>query len=216
MDSDLDGPLPAEEEVLGRLDRHLRHWLGAWPPASMVSVVGSERRTEPGWDGTVRPFAGITTPHGTILSVPPDRVDAVRDAGATLETILDAVPDALGQPGAVVGRGVYRYALAPAEVEPVGEWVPADAPDVLVTGTPFVDVWQAVKPAVVGIPAWPAVPRGEDWKAGVCARLGVDPATMWPRILASVRSYADLEPALVGAVERLIDFVAEPPVPPVG
>jgi hypothetical protein len=89
-------------------------------------------------------------------------------------------------------------------------------PDVLVTGTPFVDVWQAVKPAVVGIPAWPAVPRGEDWKAGVCARLGVDPATMWPRLLASVRSYADLEPALVGAVERLIDFVAEPPVPPVG
>lgn len=33
---------------------------------------------------------------------------------------------------------------------------------------------------------------------------------MWPRILASVRSYADLEPALVGAVERLIDFVTEP------
>jgi GNAT superfamily N-acetyltransferase len=137
MDSDFDGPLPAVEEVLGRLDRHLRHWLGAWPPASMVSVVGSERRTEPGWDGTVRPFAGITTPHGTILSVPPDRVDAVRDAGATLETILDAVPDALGQPGAVVGRGVYRYALAPAPVEPVGEWVPADAPDVPAWLRPF-------------------------------------------------------------------------------
>jgi hypothetical protein len=83
-------------------------------------------------------------------------------------------------------------------------------PHVLVTGTPFVDVWQAVKPAVVGIAGWPAVPHGEDWKAGVCARLGVDPATMWPRIRASVRSYADLEPALVGAVERLIDFVTEP------
>ena len=83
-------------------------------------------------------------------------------------------------------------------------------PHVLVTGTPFVDVWQAVKPAVVGIGAWPEVPRGEDWKTGVCARLGVDPLTMWPRILVSVRSYADLEPALVGAVERLIDFVTEP------
>jgi hypothetical protein len=79
-----------------------------------------------------------------------------------------------------------------------------------VTGTPFVDVWEAVKPAVAGIPAWPVVPRGEDWKTGVCARLGVDPATMWPRLLASVRSYADLQPALVGAVERLIDFVTEP------
>lgn len=83
-------------------------------------------------------------------------------------------------------------------------------PHVLVTGTPFVDVWQAVKPSALGIPAWPEVPRGEDWKAGVCARLGLDPTTMWPRIRASVRSYADLEPALVGAVERLIDFVTEP------
>ena len=137
MDSDLDGPLPGEEEVIERLDRHLRHWLGAWPPASMVTVVGSERRTEPGWDGTVRPFAGITTPHGTILSVPPDRVDAVRGAGSTLEAILDAVPDALGQPGAVVGRGVYRYALAPPSVEPIGEWVPADAPDVPAWLRPF-------------------------------------------------------------------------------
>jgi hypothetical protein len=32
---------------------------------------------------------------------------------------------------------------------------------------------------------------------------------MWRRILASVNSYADLAPALVGAVEQLIDFVTE-------
>ena len=137
MDSDLDGPLPAEEEVLGRLDRHLRHWLGDWPPPSMVTVVGSERRTEPGWDGTVRPFAGLVTPHGTILSVPPDRVEEVRGAGSTLEEMLDAVPEALGQPGSVVGRGVYRYALTPPEVEPIGEWVPAGAPDVPAWLRPF-------------------------------------------------------------------------------
>ena len=79
---------------------------------------------------------------------------------------------------------------------------------------PFVDVWEAVKPAVVGILAWPDIPRGTDWKAGVCEWLGVaDPAAMWRRILASVRTYADLEPALVGAVERLIDFVTEPAEP---
>jgi len=83
-------------------------------------------------------------------------------------------------------------------------------PHVLVTGTPFVDVWRAVKPAVAGIPAWPDVPMGIDWKAGTCARLGVDPAAMWPRLRSAVRSYADLEPPLVGAVERLIDFVTEP------
>lgn len=86
----------------------------------------------------------------------------------------------------------------------------ANHPHVLVTGTPFIDVWEAVKPGVVGIAAWPEVPRGTDWKTGVCRRLGVaDPAVMWRRILASVRSYADLAPELVGAVERLIDFVTE-------
>jgi hypothetical protein len=80
--------------------------------------------------------------------------------------------------------------------------------DVLVTGTPFVDVWQAVRPSVVGIEAWPHIPRGTEWKAGVCEVLGFgDPPAAWRRILASVSSYADLEPALVGAVERLIDFV---------
>lgn len=81
-------------------------------------------------------------------------------------------------------------------------------PHVLVTGTPFVDVWEAVKPEVVGIAAWPTVPLGTEWKLGVCAALGVsDPTTMWRRVLASVNSYVDLEPALVGAVEQLIDFV---------
>ena len=83
-------------------------------------------------------------------------------------------------------------------------------PHVLVTGTPFVDVWAAVKPAALGIAGWPDVPRGLDWKTGVCHRLGVDPVTMWSRIRAAVRSYADLEPPLVGAVEQLIDFVTEP------
>ncbi|MFM8861737.1 MAG: DUF3097 family protein [Acidimicrobiia bacterium] len=86
-----------------------------------------------------------------------------------------------------------------------------DHPDVLVCGHPFVDVWAAVKPSVVGIDAWPDVPRGRPWKEGVCAALGVDdPQVMWRRILASVTTYADLDPSLVGAVESLIDFVTEP------
>ena len=84
-------------------------------------------------------------------------------------------------------------------------------PQVLVTGTPFVDVWQAVRPAVVGLTRWPTVPKGQDWKTGICRALGEpDPATCWRRIFGSVHSYVDLEPALVGAVERLIDFVTEP------
>jgi hypothetical protein len=82
------------------------------------------------------------------------------------------------------------------------------SPHVLVTGHPYVDVWQAVKPASVGIPAWPVVPRGVPWKEGVCAALGVpDTADMWRRVLAGVRSYGDLEVPLLRAVEHLIDFV---------
>ena len=38
----------------------------------------------------------------------------------------------------------------------------------LVVGHPFIDIWQAVKPERLGISAWPAVPRGVDWKHGVC------------------------------------------------
>jgi hypothetical protein len=84
-------------------------------------------------------------------------------------------------------------------------------PHVLVTGTPFVDVWQAVKPGRAGILTWPDIPKGVDWKTAVSEWLGIgDPPTTWRHILGSVRSYADLEPALVGAVERLIDFVTEP------
>lgn len=81
--------------------------------------------------------------------------------------------------------------------------------NVLITGHPYVDVWQAVRPAAVGIAAWPEVPRGVDWKTGVCAALGVsDPATMWGRVNGAVRSFRDLQTPLITAVEQLIDFVS--------
>ena len=86
----------------------------------------------------------------------------------------------------------------------------ASDPNVLVTGTPYVDVWQAVRPSALGIPAWPVVPKGTDWKTGVCAALGVDhPGALWRRILASVDDWKQLEQPFVAAVEQLIDFVTE-------
>ncbi|MGO4613317.1 DUF3097 domain-containing protein [Nocardia sp. 2YAB30] len=84
-------------------------------------------------------------------------------------------------------------------------------PHVLVTGHPFIDVWQAVRPAAVGIARWPEVPRGEDWKIGICARLGWGtPQDGWRRVYEAVTSFRDLEAPLLGAVERLIDFVTDP------
>ncbi|MGW9306953.1 DUF3097 domain-containing protein [Saccharomonospora azurea] len=83
-----------------------------------------------------------------------------------------------------------------------------DHEHVLVTGHPYVDVWEAVKPASVGIPAWPTVPKGTDWKSGVCDALGWgEPSDGWRRVLAGVRGFRDIETPLLGAVERLIDFV---------
>jgi hypothetical protein len=89
---------------------------------------------------------------------------------------------------------------------PVGEHV-------LVVGHPYVDVWAAVKPERLGLRAWPDVPRDVEWKHGICAALGwphetqTDIARAWQQILAQVTSYADCEPALLGRVEELIDFV---------
>jgi hypothetical protein len=86
------------------------------------------------------------------------------------------------------------------------------SPDVLITGHPFVDIWEAVRPRTLRIPAWPRVPKGVPWKEGVLEALGWDEDTgaAWKRILGSVNSYADLEPALLGRVEELIDFVTAP------
>ena len=86
---------------------------------------------------------------------------------------------------------------------------------VLVTGHSYIDIWQAVKPATLGIPAWPDVPKGEDWKKGTCARLGwphadqADIAAVWRAILKKVISWKDLDRRLVTEVERLIDFTQE-------
>jgi hypothetical protein len=85
-------------------------------------------------------------------------------------------------------------------------------PQVMIAGHPYIDIWQAVKPAAVGIKAWPVVPRGVSWKDGVCAALGVaSPQEMWRRVLGAVDSLADLEVPLLRSVEQLIDFVTEFP-----
>ncbi|MDT0115679.1 DUF3097 domain-containing protein [Microbacterium sp. PRF11] len=87
---------------------------------------------------------------------------------------------------------------------------------VRIVGHPFVDVWQCVTPRALGIAAWPEVPRGIEWKVGVCRALGwpaeeqADTARAWQHILSKVTTFRDLEPALLGRVEELIDFVTVP------
>lgn len=82
--------------------------------------------------------------------------------------------------------------------------------NVLITGHPFVDVWAGVRPKVIGIRRWPEVPKGQPWKAGVAAALGVeDPRDVWRQALAGVSTLADLETPLIGAVEQILDFLTQ-------
>ncbi|MGO2310484.1 MAG: DUF3097 domain-containing protein [Brachybacterium tyrofermentans] len=89
--------------------------------------------------------------------------------------------------------------------------------NVAVLGHPYVDVWQAVRPARVGLREWPHIPKGTDIKVGSLAALGwphadkSDIGLGWKRILSTVRSYADVEPSLSGRIEELIDFVTVDP-----
>ncbi len=140
--------------------------------------------------------------------------DDLRDAGVVVEPIggLDNLAEWLADFGPAPTRraGVLVDHLVAGSKEvrltaEVGE-------NVLVCGHPFIDVWQAVRPEAVGIAAWPQVPRGEDWKTGVCRRLGwVDPADGWRRVNGAVSSFRHVDTTLIRAVEELIDFVTLAP-----
>ena len=174
----------AVDGVTARVARASRIWVEGVHDATLVERVwGDDLRIE---GIVVEPLDGV--------DVLPERVAAFGPtAGARLGVLVDHL---------VAGSKESRIVAS------------VRSPHVLVTGHPYVDVWQAVKPAAVGIRAWPDVPRGVPWKRGVCAALGVaDEREMWRRVLAGVRDFTDLEVPLLGAVERLIDFVTEPNLP---
>jgi hypothetical protein len=124
-----------------------------------------------------------------------------------IDEVADRIADFAPEPDRRLGVLVDHLIAGSKEDRIVGA---VNDPNVLVTGHPYVDIWQAVTPAAVGIKAWPAVPRGVPWKDGICAALGWgEPADGWRRVLSGVRSFRDLETPLIGAVERLIDFVTE-------
>lgn len=141
--------------------------------------------------------------------------DDLRDVGVVVEFLngIDDLPAIAAEfaPGSGRRLGVLvDHLVAGSKESRIAARV--TSPDVLIAGHPYVDVWAAVKPSVLGLAAWPDVPRGVPWKDGVLAAIGwpPDPAAAWRRILSRVQSYADLEPSFLGRVEELIDFVTEP------
>ncbi|MCL3818245.1 DUF3097 domain-containing protein [Aeromicrobium wangtongii] len=146
--------------------------------------------------------------------------DDLRIEGVAVEYLggiddLSSIVDEFG-PTAERRLGVLVDHLVPGSKETrIAEQV-SGRPHVLVVGHPYIDVWQSVKPARLGVERWPVIPRGQDWKYGICREMGwphkdqTDIANAWKHILSKVDSYTDLEPEFLGRVEELIDFVTAP------
>lgn len=141
---------PITSVVPAGLRDHWAAWLGATSgqvaelggPAARtgsprVLVVGSTRRTEPGWDGAVHAVVGLVDPHGrAVLSVAPADAAWANDLvarGADLDALRRELPDRLGRPGHKVYRAGYRWTTAPAAgdaLADVGRWLPVSDPRV--------------------------------------------------------------------------------------
>lgn len=178
----------AVENAPARTARASRIWVEGVHDAELIEKVwGHDLRVE---GIVVEPLHGVD-----------DLATAVASFGPASHRKLGILVDHL-----VAGSKEERIAQEAMAVAGARE-------NVLIVGHPFVDIWQAVKPQVLGLQAWPEVPRGEDWKTGILRRFGraaetpEDVRAGWDSILKRVNSYTDLEPSLLGPVEHLIDFV---------
>ena len=132
----------------------------------------------------------------------------------SVDNLAEALADFKPSPGRRVGVLVDHLVRGSKE-QRITDDVLRQFPggNVLILGHPYIDVWQAVRPARIGLEKWPVIERGTEWKYGILRELGwpaqnqTDVAMGWKKILGTVRSYADLEPSLLGRVEELIDFV---------
>jgi hypothetical protein len=178
----------AVEGVRARVARASRIWVEGKHDAELVEKVwGDDLRLE---GIVVEPLHGVD-----------DLAAAVADFRPGPERRLGILVDHL-----VAGSKESRIAAQALSV-------PGAPGNVLIVGHPYVDVWQAIRPQTLGIPAWPNVPRGMDWKTGILKAFGwphetaEDVGLGWQKLLGAVRTYADLEPALLGRVEEVIDFL---------
>lgn len=140
----------------------------------------------------------------------------LRVEGVVVEYLegLDNLPQRLAEFEPGPGRRIGVLADHLIEGSKESRLVADVGPHVLVTGHPYVDIWAAVKPERLGLRAWPDVPKGEDWKSGICRRVGwSDPREGWNRVYNAVETFRDLDYTLIGAVERLVDFVTTPELP---
>lgn len=146
----------------------------------------------------------------------------LRHVGVVVE-YLGGIDDLVGivaefrpEPGRRLGVLVDHLVTGSKEQRIAAEVAKGGYGDVVaITGHRFIDIWQAIRPQVIGIKAWPQVPRDVDFKKGTLAALGLphrdqgDIARAWQGMLARVRTFRDLDPDFTREVEKLIDFVTQ-------
>ncbi|HKN39851.1 MAG TPA: DUF3097 family protein [Acidimicrobiia bacterium] len=205
------------------------HLVGPAPPPAAPALSGGRvsatGRTASGSRAVVGAKARVAQPSRILVEGVHDAElvekvwgDDLRLEGVVVERLdgVDHLADVVAEfspgPGRRLGVLVDHLVAGSKEARLAAE---VRHPHVLVTGTPYVDVWEAVRPAVIGIAGWPRVPGGTPWKEGVCAALGgAEPALLWRKLLGAVSTWKDLETPFVRAVEELIDFVTDPGAPP--
>jgi DUF3097, C-terminal domain len=181
---------------------------GSIDPGSMPARVARASRI---WVEGIHDAELIEKVWGDDLRVEGVVVEQLEGADDLVERVRGFRPG----PGRRLGVLLDHLVEGSKESRLAAEVMDMAGPDVLITGHPYVDVWQAVKPSVIGIDRWPDIPRGRPWKEGIIAALGADvaPPRFWRHLLGRVTSWTDLEAPMLGAVEALIDFVAPPDQP---
>lgn len=193
----------------------------ASPPRALTHTRSGSRRSAPGDRAKVALPSRIYV-EGRHDAELVEKIwgDDLRHVGVVVEFLggLDDLPEVVQRFAPERGRrlGVLADHLVPGSKEQRiadevahGDW----AQWVFVTGHRFIDIWAAIRPDRIGLDRWPTVPRGTDWKSGVCAHQGWphadqgDIARAWQFLLSRVNSWTDLDPQLLSEVERLIDFV---------
>jgi hypothetical protein len=174
--------------------------------ADHASVV---LRDKTGRDHALRYLPGAFVVDGTAVTlIPPDRTARLLIAGVEGAQLIEGM---WGDELRAEGVSVQHFDPWQSVTDAIETWRPGpgrrlgvltgarDPLDitmthVLVIAIPFPEIWLAVKPKVLGMTGWPNDPAAT-------------PEPVRQRLVGSVRGYGDLDPALVGAVEALVDFM---------
>lgn len=129
-----------DHELARRLGEFLAGWLGTWPPTTLLDVASSPARSEPGWDGVIRPVIGVATPSGAVISVPAPLLEKARGlAGLGEVAFASRIGTLVGVEGGQLVRAVFRYSEHRSDLPDAGVWTPRDDPRVPEWLKPFND-----------------------------------------------------------------------------